>query len=59
MNFDIIFLQADTKQKSEVLALIAKVLGFNEEERIKTGLDGPGTCSCITVITRRTFAVLF
>jgi len=34
--------QADAKQKTEVLGLIAKVLGFNEEERFKTGLDGPG-----------------
>ena len=34
--------QADSKQKTEVLGLIAKVLGFDEEERFKTGLDGPG-----------------
>jgi hypothetical protein len=36
------YFQADAKQKTEVLGLIAKVLGFDEDERIKTGLDGPG-----------------
>jgi hypothetical protein len=36
------YFQADEKQKLEVLALIAKVVGFNEEDRIKTGLDKPG-----------------
>jgi hypothetical protein len=34
--------QADAKQKVEILGLMAKVLGFNEEERVKTGLDRPG-----------------
>jgi len=36
------YFQADEKQKVEVLSLIAKVVGFNEEDRIKTGLDKPG-----------------
>ena len=41
-NLIVSYFQADAKQKTEVLGLIAKVLGFDEDERIKTGLDGPG-----------------
>ena len=34
--------RAREKLYDEMLGLIAKVLGFDEEERFKTGLDGPG-----------------
>jgi hypothetical protein len=39
-NLVVGYVNADSAKKPEVLKVVATVLDFNQEERLKTGLDG-------------------